>query len=150
MFRQKALVLIQKTIRSYIIRKQHKPRYQGIIKIKSLETQIKELEKIATQLNKDKDLILKDIQNIHLEMQNAIQQIKNDDKIKIQQIDKFYNELLSKSKSEMLILQNKLQVQKNEEEQNRLRKIQEEMEKERKRKEELERQREIEEQKKKQ
>lgn len=141
LYRRKALILIQKSIRGHLAKKQHQPRYKGIIKIKSLKTQIKKLEQVANELKKDKETNLKDIRSIESAMLSAISTIKNDSKIKTQQIEKLYNDLLNRSNNQMLILQKKMQEQRNDEEQARLRKIQEEMEKERKEKEEEERKR---------
>lgn len=138
LYRKSALVMMQKTIRGYLIKKQHQPRYRGIKKIKSLELQLKQLQKVASELKQDKATSEVEIKKIQSEMVAAILKIKQEHKIKTNDIDKLYNDLLNKSNSQMTQLQRKMQEQKNAEEQARLRKIQEEMERERKKKEEEE------------
>lgn len=138
-YRREALVKIQKTVRGHLARRQHAPRYQGIVKIKGLETQLKQLEKAANGLKKDKQASLEDIAKIHQEMTAAIGSIKRNPKIGRKEIERLYNSVLGKANSEMGILQKRMQEQRNADEQDRLKKIQEEMEKERKRKEEEER-----------
>lgn len=130
---------MQKVIRGHLAKKQHAPRYKGVMKIKTLESQIKQLERVANELKKEKEASIKDIQSIHTAMLDSISKIKRDRKIKTQEIDKMYKDLSNKSNNQMLILQKKMLDQKNAEEQARLRKIQEEMERERKQKEEEER-----------
>lgn len=130
---------MQKNIRGYLARKRHGPRINGLRKINALNKNIKQLESIASQLKKEKDNSLKSINNLGLEIRSAIKKIKDDHKISLNTIETMQIQLTEKVNKEMLLLQKKVQDQKNAEEQERLRKIQEEMERERKRKEEEER-----------
>ena len=139
LYRRELIINMQKNIRGYLARKRHGPRINGLRKINALNKNIKQLEKIASQLKKEKDSSLKSINNLGLEIQGAIKKIKDDHNISLNTIETMQIQLTEKVNKEMLLLQKKVQDQKNAEEQERLRKIQEEMERERKRKEEEER-----------
>lgn len=67
---------MQKTLRGYLARKRHGPRIKGINKIKGLESKVKQLDSIAGQLKKDKDSSIKEINNLRLEIEAAINRIK--------------------------------------------------------------------------
>ncbi|XP_017783306.1 PREDICTED: myosin heavy chain 95F isoform X2 [Nicrophorus vespilloides] len=137
-YRRNALIVIQKTVKGYLTKKKHSPRIKGITKIKGLDSKLKQLEMICSQLKKDKESSMKDIGALNDEVKSAIDRIKRDDKIGAATIDGLCEQLLEKVNCQMNSLQKKVQEQKNAEEQERLRKIQEEMDREKKRKEEEE------------
>ncbi|XP_025829691.1 myosin heavy chain 95F isoform X2 [Agrilus planipennis] len=138
-YRRKALITIQKHVRGFLVKRRHQPRIKGLRKIRSLDHNVKELEKINQQLKKNKDLFTNDINKLKTEVVSAIDKIRKDDRIEAKTIDNLYNQLVIKVNKQMNELQKKIQDEKIAEEQERLRKVQEEMEKERKRKEEEER-----------
>lgn len=147
---------MQKMVRGHLARKRHGPRINGIRKTKALETKVKQLEDIAGQLKKDKEGSIKTINSVKNEIEAAIKRIKvkqncsnkntshmkslqREEAIDSSTIEGLYNQLLEKLNNQMNLLRQKVQEQKNAEEQARLRKIQEEMEAEKRRKEEEER-----------
>ncbi|XP_060526267.1 myosin heavy chain 95F isoform X2 [Cylas formicarius] len=139
LYRRAALVLLQKHIRGYLVKKKYGPRIKTIKNIRSLDAKLKKIEGVAGQLKKDKETTTNAINALKSEMTSAIDRIKRDDKIDAKTVEGLYNGLLVKVNQQMAVLEKKVQEQKIAEERERLRKIQEEMERERKRKEEEER-----------
>lgn len=67
---------MQKTIRGYLARKQHQPRYRGIIKINGISADVKKMQEIANQLKAEKDTMLKQIKDVQEQIQLAVKKIK--------------------------------------------------------------------------
>ncbi|XP_066902835.1 myosin heavy chain 95F isoform X1 [Halyomorpha halys] len=139
-YRRNCHISIQKNIRMYLAKKQHKPRYQGVMKINNLQSMITRMESIIGQFKKDKESSILEIKKLQSEMRDAINKIKSNHRILSDEINAIHTNLMNKANKEMANLQKKLESQKAEEEKERLRRIQEEMEKEKRRKEEEERQ----------
>lgn len=138
-FRKKALIIMQKSVRGYLVRKQHGPRIKALRNIHALSGNLQKVETSAAQLKKDKDSITNQINQLKTQFTSAIDRIKKDDKISPKAAEGLYTDLVAKVNLQMAALQKKLQEQKNAEEQERLRKIQEELERQKKLKEEEER-----------
>ncbi|XP_018568271.1 myosin heavy chain 95F isoform X2 [Anoplophora glabripennis] len=138
-FRKKALLIVQKTVRGYLVRKQHGPRIKALRNIHALSGNLQKVEASAAQLKKDKDSITNQINQLKTQFGSAIDRIKSDDKINPKAAQALYTDLVAKVNLQMAALQKKLQEQKNAEEQERLRKIQEELERQKRLKEEEER-----------
>ncbi|XP_008201419.1 myosin heavy chain 95F isoform X1 [Tribolium castaneum] len=138
-YRKRALVVVQKTVKGYLTRKRHGPRIKALTKIKSLDGNLKKMEAIAGQLKKEKEATTNEINQLKTEISGTIGRIKKEDKMAASALDGLYKQLVAKVDKQMDSLQKKLLEQKNAEEQARLKKIQEEMEREKKRKEEEER-----------
>lgn len=68
--------MMQKTIRGYIARKQHQPRYKGIAKINTIRRNMNQMEEIANQLKGERDTMLKHIKDIDAQIDVAIKKIK--------------------------------------------------------------------------
>ncbi|KAK9506770.1 hypothetical protein O3M35_008647 [Rhynocoris fuscipes] len=132
-------IKIQKTVRMYLAKKQHRPRYLGISKINTLQSIISRMESIINQFRKDKESSITEVRKIQQEIKDAISKIKNNSKIRADEINSMYATLMNKANRELAALQKKLEYQKDEEERERLRRIEEEMKKEKMRKEEEER-----------
>ncbi|EDO36037.1 predicted protein [Nematostella vectensis] len=139
-FRTQAIIRIQKTVKMFIAVTRHKPRYQGIMKIRRLEVQVDNLAQLASSLKKDKDKVSKQIQDLRNATQSAIKKIKST-MMKRKMIDEVYCDLVKRVNHHLADLNERQKQQKIAEEQERLRKIQEQMELERKRREEEERKR---------
>lgn len=75
-YKKKCVVQAQKMIRGYLARRQHRPRFKGIIKINSLRNNVKEMETIANQLKQDRDSMMKQLKDIELQIDTAIKKIK--------------------------------------------------------------------------
>lgn len=157
-FRKRALVIVQKTVRGYLVKKQHGPRIKALRNIRALSGNLQKIEASASQLKKDKDSTTKQINQLKEQFSVATNRIKvrstllyyifyrnhsislqSDDKIDPKAAEALYTDLVAKVNQQMAALQKKLQEQKNAEEQERLRKIQEELERQKKLKEEEER-----------
>ncbi|XP_049829322.1 myosin heavy chain 95F isoform X2 [Schistocerca gregaria] len=139
LYRRRCLIVIQKNVRMFLVKKKYQPRIKGLTKINRLKDNLSRMEKIIPQLKKDKESSAAEVKKLHSDIETALKKIKTDDSITTAQVDSLHLQLMNRINEQMSQLQTKLQQQKNAEEQERLRKIQEEMERERKRKEEEER-----------
>lgn len=68
--------MVQKILRGYLARKQHQPRYKGITKIKAVMSNMKQMEGIANQLKGEREMVLKQIKDIEIQVDSAIQKIR--------------------------------------------------------------------------
>ncbi|XP_069956344.1 unconventional myosin-VI isoform X2 [Cherax quadricarinatus] len=140
LYRREQLIIIQKNVKMYNARKKHRPRYMGILKIKSLQGQLQQMLGIVNQLKKEKESSLATVKKLEGNMDATITKIQTT-VMSREEIDKEVNGLVNSLNAELSVLHKKLTQQKNAEEQERIRRIQEEMERERKKKEEEERKR---------
>ena len=115
------------------------------MKVKTLQTQLEAMEKIASQLKADKDKSIQQVQTLKQQMQNVIYKIKTAPVLLEKDIKKLYNDLYTSFDSDLKKLKALLEQQKNRDEQERLRKLQEEVEKAKRQKEDEEKQKELEE-----
>ena len=75
-YRRECLILLQKTIRGHLVRRRHRPRYQGIAKINALQHNLKDMESVTSQLKKEKDSAQRNIDNLRNSIKNACATIK--------------------------------------------------------------------------
>lgn len=68
--------MMQKTMRGYIARKQHQPRYKGIGKINAIRQNMKQMEGVANQLKSERETMLKHMKDIETQIDLAIKKIK--------------------------------------------------------------------------
>lgn len=68
--------MVQKTLRGYLARKQHQPRYKGIAKINAIRRNMKQMEEIANQVKKERESMLNQIKEIDGQIDLAIKKIK--------------------------------------------------------------------------
>lgn len=139
-FRATAIIRIQKTVKMFLAVCRHKPRYQGIIKIRRLQVQLDTLGKLVGSLKKDQNVLAKNVEGLKRAIDDAVIKVKNT-LMKRDAIDAMYFDLVGKLNKQLKEVEQRVEQQKIEEEQERLRKIQEQMELERKRREEEERKR---------
>lgn len=147
-FRAEAIIRIQKTVKMFLAICRHKPRYQGIIKIRRLQVQLTHLGRLVGVLKKDQNVLAKNVEALRKAIDDAIANVKNT-MMKREAIDAVYFDLVGKLNKQLKDVEKRVEQQKIEEEQERLRKIQEQMELERKKREEEERKRKQEEEEKK-
>ncbi len=141
-YRREALVTIQKYTRMHLARKQHAPRYKGILRLKKSQGQIEQIGSMASNLKPEaKSAVQANVKTIYSQLDAAIAKIRSSSKISKREIDAMQKDLVDKINHEVAEVKRRLEKQKAAEEAERLRKIQEEMERERLRKEEEERQR---------
>ncbi len=137
-YRHSALIMIQKTTRMYLAQKYHKPRYEGIRRLKLLQSNIEQIGKMSESLTAEKAGVMINVNKINSQLDQAIARIRASPRIPVSEIDKMYNNLIGQIDTELITVKRKLEKQRIEEEQERMRKLQQEMELERKRKEEEE------------
>jgi myosin-6 len=75
-YKNKCVIQAQKYIRGYLARKQHRPRYQGIVKINSVKTNVKQMENVANQLKNEREVMMKQMKEIEIQIDTAIKSIK--------------------------------------------------------------------------
>nr|CAI5863965.1 unnamed protein product [Callosobruchus analis] len=137
-YRRSALIVMQKTVRGYLVRKKYGPRITTLRNIRTLDSSLKKLEEIASQL-KQKASVVNEIDSLKSKFASTMEKIKHDDKMDRKTVENLYAGLVEQVNQQMASLQKKLQEERIAEEQERLRKIQEEMERQKKLKEEEER-----------
>uniref|UniRef100_A0A3B3DVZ7 Unconventional myosin-VI n=1 Tax=Oryzias melastigma TaxID=30732 RepID=A0A3B3DVZ7_ORYME len=136
-YRAGACIMIQKTVRMWLCKRKHKPRIDGLVKVRSLKNRMTRFNEVVAGLKEGKQEMSKQIMELDVAIDNLIIKIKSTIMSRID-IDHEYKSLVTRSEHLLTALQNK---KKEEEERERLRRIQEEMEKERKRREEEEQRR---------
>lgn len=137
-YRHDNLIIIQKNARMYLAKKQHAPRYKGLMKINKMEAQVDELKELIQNLKKEKDSSLNNLKVIEDKIFEGKFNIKSNENIKPVEISRLIKDITDKIKQELTSVKSKIAKQKLAEEQARLKKLQEEMELERKKKEEEE------------
>ncbi|XP_037818978.1 myosin heavy chain 95F isoform X4 [Lucilia sericata] len=138
-YRNKCVLIMQSTVRGYLARKHHRPRYQGISKINKIRLNAQKTVEIAGGLKRGREEILAEVSDINRQIDEAIRKIKANDKITTREIDGLYTNVMANMNKITVDLNTKLKEQQQAEEQERLRKIQEALEAERRAKEEEER-----------
>lgn len=107
-YRNKCVLYIQKIVRGYLVRKQHQPRYRGIIKIKLLKEKLRRSTDIVNQVKGSKDVaIIKQTNDIEYLIDGIVKNIQNDIHINPKRIDKLYNDIITKIDSHNKSLQSK-------------------------------------------
>uniref|UniRef100_A0A1A8G0F4 Myosin VIa n=1 Tax=Nothobranchius korthausae TaxID=1143690 RepID=A0A1A8G0F4_9TELE len=136
-YRAGACIQMQKTVRMWLCRKKHKPRIDGLVKVRNLKLRMSRFTEVVSGLKEGKQEMSKQIQDLENAIDALMVRIKGTIMTRID-IDHEYQSLVTRSEKLLTNLQNK---KKEEEERERLRRIQEEMERERKRREEEEQRR---------
>lgn len=96
-YRNKCVLYIQKIVRGYLVRKQHQPRYRGIIKIKLLKEKLQQSTDIVNQVKgSEKVAILKQTNDIEHLIDGIVKKIQNDSHINPKTIDKLYTDINTK------------------------------------------------------
>ncbi|VEN38644.1 unnamed protein product [Callosobruchus maculatus] len=137
-YRRSALIVMQKTVRGYLVRKKYGPRITTLRNIRTLDSSLKKLEEIASQL-KQKASVVNEIDGLKSKFASTMEKIKHDDRMDRKTVESLYAELVGQVNQQMASLQKKLQEERIAEEQERLRKLREEMERQKRLKEEEER-----------
>ncbi|NXJ32784.1 MYO6 protein, partial [Ciconia maguari] len=136
-YRASACIKIQKTIRMWLCKRKHKPRIDGLIKVRTLKKRLDKFNEVVSALKEGKAETSKQVKELEYSIDASMIKIKTTIMTR-EQIQNEYDALVRSSEQLLSALQKKKQQ---EEEAERLRRIQEEMEKERKRREEEEQQR---------
>lgn len=75
-YKNKCVIQAQKYIRGFLARKQHRPRIEGIVKINAIKSNLKQMEPIANQLKNERDMMMKQVNEIEIQIDTAIKMIK--------------------------------------------------------------------------
>ncbi|XP_063040184.1 myosin VIb [Engraulis encrasicolus] len=133
-YRAQACIKIQKTVRMWLCKKTHKPRVDGLVKVRNLKKTLEKFTAVVGGLKEGKQDMVKQVQELGAAIDTLMAKIKSTVMTR-EQIEEEYEGLVKRSEG----LLSSMQKQKQEEEEGeRLRRIQEEMERDRKRREEEE------------
>ncbi|XP_048841046.1 myosin VIa isoform X2 [Brienomyrus brachyistius] len=137
LYRASACVKMQKTVRMWLCRRKHKPRIDGMVKVRTLKQRIGKFSEVVSGLKEGKQEMSKQLQELDTSVDTLLAKIKST-VMSRQEIDHECRALGTRSEQLLAAMQKKKQE---EEERERLRRIQEEMERERMRREEQEQRR---------
>jgi len=140
LFRREQLIIIQKNVRMYNAMKKYRPRYLGVLKIKGLQDNLKQMSSLVNSLKKEKEQSAAEVKKMENAVAATIKKLQTTNMSR-EQVEGEYALLVKAMNTELSSLHKKVEKQKIVEEQERLRKIQDEMERERLKKEEEERKR---------
>ncbi|XP_038616657.1 unconventional myosin-VI isoform X5 [Tachyglossus aculeatus] len=136
-YRADACIKVQKTVRMWLCKRKHRPRIDGLVKVRTLKNHLYKLNEVVSALKDGKPEMSQQVKDLEISIDTLLAKIKATVMTR-EQIQNEYDALVKSSEQLLSSLQKKKQQ---EEEAERLRRIQEEMEKERKRREEDERRR---------
>lgn len=75
-YRGKCVLTAQRIIRGFLARKQHQPRYKGIVKINAIRANVSATKDIVNQLQKNKEGVLQQVYDVERLVDSSIRQIK--------------------------------------------------------------------------
>ncbi|XP_054651935.1 myosin VIb isoform X1 [Dunckerocampus dactyliophorus] len=130
-YRALACIKIQKTVRMWLCKKKHKPRIDGMVKVKNLKKHMERFNEVVSGLKEGKQEMAKQVQELAASIDSLLAKIKGLI-MTWKEIDSEYQVLVKRSEQLLSSMQKKKQQ---EEESERLKRIEEEMEKERKKRE---------------
>uniref|UniRef100_A0A671YQ28 Unconventional myosin-VI n=1 Tax=Sparus aurata TaxID=8175 RepID=A0A671YQ28_SPAAU len=127
-YRAQACIKIQKTVRMWLCKRKHKPRINGMVKVKNLKKHMERFNEVVNGLKEGKQEMAKQVKELAAAIDTLLAKIKVMT-MTWKEIDTEYQGLVKRSEQLLSSMQKKKQE---EEESERLKKIEEEMEKERK------------------
>uniref|UniRef100_A0A667XCD4 Unconventional myosin-VI n=1 Tax=Myripristis murdjan TaxID=586833 RepID=A0A667XCD4_9TELE len=136
-YRAQACVKIQKSVRMWLCKKKHKPRIDGMVKVRNLKKRMERFNEVVNGLKEGKQEMAKQVQELAASIDSLLAKIKAT-VMTWKEIDTEYQGLVKRSEQLLSSMQKKKQE---EEERERLKHIEEEMERERKRREKEEQRR---------
>ncbi|XP_057679104.1 unconventional myosin-VI-like isoform X5 [Corythoichthys intestinalis] len=137
LYRRAACVVMQKTVRMWLCKRKHKPRIDGLVKVRQLKKRTELFNEVVAGLKEGKEEMSAQVEQLDAAIHALEVKIKGTTMRRLE-IEGEYGALVVRSERLLTDMQNK---KKEEEERERLRRIQEEMEKEKQRREEEERRR---------
>ncbi|XP_070775898.1 myosin VIb isoform X3 [Enoplosus armatus] len=127
-YRALACIKIQKTVRMWLCKRKHKPRIDGMVKVRHLKKHMERFNEVVNGLKEGKQEMAKQVQELAASIDALLAKIKATVMTR-KEIDTEYQGLVKRSEQLLSSMQKKKQE---EEERERLKHIEEEMEKERK------------------
>ncbi|CAK6969567.1 myosin VIa isoform X6 [Scomber scombrus] len=137
LYRTSACIKMQKMVRMWLCKRKHKPRIDGLVKVRKLKMRMDRFTEVVAGLKEGKQEMSKQVQDLDGAINALMIKIKNTIMSRLD-IDHEHQALVTRSEQLLTAMQNK---KKEEEERERLKRIQEEMDREKKRREEEEQQR---------
>uniref|UniRef100_A0A8C2Z6B4 Unconventional myosin-VI n=1 Tax=Cyclopterus lumpus TaxID=8103 RepID=A0A8C2Z6B4_CYCLU len=137
LYRTSACIKMQKTVRMWLCRRKHKPRIDGLVKVRHLKERMGRFNEVVIGLKEGKQEMSKQVQDLETAIDSLMVQIKCSIMTRID-IDHEYQALVTRSEQLLTAMQNK---KKEEEERERLQRIEEEMQRDKMRREEEEQRR---------
>ncbi|XP_061610261.1 myosin VIa isoform X1 [Phyllopteryx taeniolatus] len=134
LYRRGACLVMQKTVRMWLSKKKHKPRIDGLVKVRHLKKRMALFNEVVAGLKEGKEEMSAQVEQLDADIHSLMLKIKGT-VMRRADIEHDHRALVVRSEQLLSALQNK---KKEEEEREHLRRIQEEMERERKRREEEE------------
>uniref|UniRef100_A0AAX7VQT7 Unconventional myosin-VI n=1 Tax=Astatotilapia calliptera TaxID=8154 RepID=A0AAX7VQT7_ASTCA len=136
-YRAVACIKMQKTVRMWLSKKKHKPRIDGMVKVRNLKKHMERFNEVVNGLKEGKQEMAKQVQELAAAIDALLAKIKTTLMTR-KEIDTEYQGLVKRSEQLLASMQKKKQE---EEESERLKCIEDEMEKERKSREQEEQRR---------
>ncbi|XP_044756071.1 myosin heavy chain 95F isoform X1 [Coccinella septempunctata] len=133
-----SIILIQKQVRGYLVRRRYGPKIRLTRQLKSLDKRLASIQDNSVQI-KSRENIDKAVQRMKVDITSTLQRIKTDQKLTETDCTNIFNKFENDVDVLRREVQRKLEEQKMAEEQARLKKIQEQMEREKKQREEEQR-----------
>ncbi len=132
-YRREALVTVQKTVRMYLARKQHRPRIRALVNIRALSGQVAQIASMAGGLKSaDKEAVLATVRGLDASIAQAVAKIKGGGgRPSKAELDRLYQGLVDQIRAELAGVKAKIEKQKAAEEAAKMRQLQEEMERQR-------------------
>lgn len=75
-YRKQALIVMQKTVRGYLVRQKQGPRIATLKNIRTLGGNLKKIEESAAQLKQNRDVSISEINKLRGEVSSAMDKIK--------------------------------------------------------------------------
>ena len=137
-YRREALLTLQKNMRMALARKQHRPRYMGLARIRTLRGQVQQIGNMGGSLKRGREEFERSLDGLNDKVDQAVATIKISERIKQREIDRLHAGLVEAINREVSGVKKRIEEERIAEEQEKLRKLQLEMEAEKRRKQEEE------------
>jgi len=130
-----AAIIMQNTIKMYLAKNTHRPRYLGIQELLTVTEQINEMKATVEKMPKNKEKMMTQVDGVLAELSKNVATIKSSMTITREQITKMQDDMNAKIKKQLAAIQKEQEKQKLLAEAERLRKLAAERERLRKEKE---------------
>ncbi|XP_056283445.1 myosin VIa isoform X3 [Pseudoliparis swirei] len=137
LYRTSACIKMQKTVRMWLCRRKHKPRIDGLVKVRLLKQRMSRFTEVVVGLKEGQQEMSQQVQQLEAAIDALVARIKSTVMTRMD-IDHEHRALVTRSEQLLTAMQDK---KKEEEERERLQRIEEEMQRERTRREEEEQRR---------
>ena len=102
------MITIQKTVKMYLSKKKHRPRYQMTLKIRTLSSQLQQIAAMAKNLKSDKESVEKATRKIQENINDVLKKIKTNENIRAKDMEKYYQGLVDQINKEISNVKSKV------------------------------------------